>query len=170
MGSITLTIAADNAEELEVHVMGMAKMMNNRVVPTKTEMARESAATVASIVGAAEKAEVKTEAKAEVKTETKAKTKNSRPVSKEEPKTEAKAEAQSENQTTIEDAIETASYSKEDVSAATQRVAAAKNLEFAREIMGRFSKADGNPCARISDIQASDYAKYIETCDAEIAG
>ncbi len=72
--------------------------------------------------------------------------------------------------TPAEASTSTSGLTKDDVSAAVQRISAAKDLETARAVINKFKKADGTPATRISEIQEKDYEDFVNTANATIEG
>jgi hypothetical protein len=62
-----------------------------------------------------------------------------------------------------------AEVTKEHVVEAAQKLSSSKNMDAAREVLGKFKNAAGEPCRRISDVQPADFAAFVEACEKALA-
>jgi len=60
--------------------------------------------------------------------------------------------------------FEEKTLTKEDIQDACQKVSETKGIDAAKAVLAAFKSGDGKPCRRISDVQVSDYAAFIEKC------
>jgi archaellum component FlaD/FlaE len=99
----------------------------------------------------------------------------------EEPKKEKKTRASKAKETpveteftvgaeapTVSEAVK-AEVTKEHVVEAAQKLSSSKNMDAAREVLGKFKNAAGEPCRRISDVRPEDFAAFVSECEKALA-
>lgn len=62
----------------------------------------------------------------------------------------------------------TEEITKEQIAQALQGVSEKVNFQKAKEILTSFKNAEGNPCKKVSDVQAADYGSFMAACKAAI--
>lgn len=144
-----LTIEANTIEELMDKVCSIANKFNVDLSEnTKTIITPEIAKAVESV--------------------------EAEPVKEEKPKKASKktiastADVSSEAQVVAQAVEEIKTITKDDVTAAVTKVSENKGLEKAREILGKFNSAKGEPVKRMSELLESDYAAIIAKCKQEL--
>lgn len=150
---IEVKVSAQTAPELTHLVISLARQFGVNLPTAQAELVAEVEGNqVASEV--TEKAEVKEEKQKEKKAPKKEKV--------EAPK-EEKAET-----TNVSGAIAGASFTKQNIADACQKVSAAKNLDAAKAILAQFKNEKGEACRRISDVLEADYGAFVAKCEEAI--
>lgn len=150
MNTVNLNITANSANELVDQITSLARHFG-------VSLPTAQAAIVAEVEGEKAVTEVKKEApKAEApKTEEK-KTSKKKEEKKEAPKAETPK-------------TEAATFTKQDIANACQKVSSEKNLDAAKAILAQFKNEKGEACRRISDVLEADYGAFVAKCEEVLA-